>query len=253
MRELLWCRSKGDKAAIALAPQWGVLREFLELTPTPSAQRAHYGNGQVHSSDAARIEPRIPAIARPVRRETNMPPAPAPIAAQADLRPMSRADACVVESDSRANVIPSASIPSNQTDHVTDIIELPGGVSILGAVLRHSRELLATTVAIPACPGATLAIDRDRSLVLFAQLGPGLNGLNSIAAGLKWIEEARHLLAMALPQLKVDVDATPRVRLLVDHADRSASGLAPMLTDARVTIQTYRQVKWGGRSGLMVE
>ena len=45
----------------------------------------------------------------------------------------------------------------------------------------------------------------------------------------------------------------PQLSLLVDRADAGAATLEPMLQSGNVTIETYRKLKWGGKTGLLLE
>ncbi|HQY88529.1 MAG TPA: hypothetical protein PK402_07710 [Tepidisphaeraceae bacterium] len=240
--EVLWCRAKGDKAAIAQGVHWQVLKEFLELTPDESANRAHYGEMAVDATSDLNIEIK-PALA-PV------PSFEAPIAdGSAELAAGRRPPTATPLTKE-----PPMQIPSMQPAEIlSDVIDLPDGVSVLSAIMQQGHQLLGTPIQIPMCPGATVAVDRERSLVLVAQLGAGLNGLNAIAAGIKWLEESRQLVAMAMPQLAINIDLMPRVHMLIDRNDRTAEALNPLLGNARITIQTYRKLKWGGRTGLLLE
>jgi hypothetical protein len=58
---------------------------------------------------------------------------------------------------------------------------------------------------------------------------------------------------MALPQAAIDANATPQLRLFVDHADLNAAALQPMLQAGTVTVHAYRRLRWGGRNGLLLE
>ena len=58
---------------------------------------------------------------------------------------------------------------------------------------------------------------------------------------------------MAMPQLAIDVQIPPHVRLVVDQNDLSADALQPLLQVDTVSIQTYRRVRWGDRRGLLLE
>jgi hypothetical protein len=58
---------------------------------------------------------------------------------------------------------------------------------------------------------------------------------------------------MALPQLAIDTTLTPAVVLLVDHSDLSAEILQPLLQTGTVTVQAYRKVIWGAKTGLLLE
>ncbi len=101
--------------------------------------------------------------------------------------------------------------------------------------------------------GATVGIGRDRNMVLVAQAGAGLAGMDAIAAAVRWLDDSKQLIAMAMPQLAIDAGAPTQVMLLIDHADRTAEGLRPLLGNSRITIRTYRKLKWAGRTGLLLD
>jgi hypothetical protein len=273
INEVLWCRARGDKAALATGPHWQVLREFLDLTPDASANAAHFGvhpdavghdpSQQFHAHHPDRTNHPEPADLDPWAEPVNDPPQsssrstshrhhaqPTP---SAEARPMQvhpDLTHAIHASPTSNHAIDSADGPSSV---IPEVVELPQGVSVLSAILRTGASLLPTPVSIPMCPGAVLAVGRDRALVLVAQLGSGLSGLTSIAAGIKWLEESRQLLSMAMPQLAVDAQIAPRVHLLIDHADRLADSVRPLLGNSRITIQTYRQVRFSGRMGLLLD
>ncbi len=94
---------------------------------------------------------------------------------------------------------------------------------------------------------------RDRRIVLVAVARQGLAELPSISYAFRWLLENRGLIGMALPQLSIDVQQSPQLRLLVDQADSSASTLKPILQTGQVTVQTYRKLRWSGRRGLLLE
>ncbi len=140
----------------------------------------------------------------------------------------------------------------------TEIADLPGGevteTAVLSAVLRNGNaNLIECPVKPPTCPTATLAVGRDRRLVLLAVAKRGLGEVRNIAAAYKWVADNRPLLSMALPQFAIDANAAPRLRLVVDRADAGADLLLPMSENANVTVQTYRKLRWGGRIGLLLE
>jgi hypothetical protein len=58
---------------------------------------------------------------------------------------------------------------------------------------------------------------------------------------------------MAVPQLAVDGHKHPRLTLLVDHGDMTAEVLAPMLESSTVNVRAYRKLRWGGKTGLLLE
>jgi hypothetical protein len=103
------------------------------------------------------------------------------------------------------------------------------------------------------CPEALLAVGRDQRLMLLAIAGRGLSQLLSIGQSHRWMSENGELIRMALPQLAIDTTLTPAVVLLVDHSDLSAEILQPLLQTGTVTVQAYRKVKWGAKTGLLLE
>ena len=266
---VLWCRGSHDKGQLANAPQWRVMQQFLELTPDAAADAAHYGTADDAGDDA--IEQSLRAelsetqttdgtdamIKTPSFSTTessfaaNQPMSIPPLA-----RPMAPA---AVESSSppaMAAMSPMSIAPAAAPmtiDATNDVIELPEGASVLSVVLKGGSGLLATPITPPMCPSATLAVGRDRGLVLVAEAGSGLAGMEAIAAAVRWLDDSKQLIVMAMPQLAIDAAVATRVELLIDHADRSAEGLRPLLGNSRITIRTYRKLRWAGRTGLLLD
>jgi hypothetical protein len=138
-----------------------------------------------------------------------------------------------------------------------DVIELPAGsgdpTSIVQAVLRGGGELVPCPVHPPMCPHACLAVSRDRRLVLVAVASQGLSDLRSIGQAYRWMNESRPLISMAMPQFAIDSHQLPRLHLLVDHADMSAEILQPLLQSQNVQVHAYRRLRWGSKTGLLLE
>jgi hypothetical protein len=67
------------------------------------------------------------------------------------------------------------------------------------------------------------------------------------------MSENRTLIAMALPQFSIDTTITPAMRLLVDYADLTSDILQPMFEHGSVTVQAYRKLRWGPRTGLLLD
>ena len=103
------------------------------------------------------------------------------------------------------------------------------------------------------CPHASLAVSRDRRLVLVAVARQGLSDLRAIGQAYRWLIENRPLIGMAVPQFAIDAHQLPQLHLLVDHADMTAEVLQPMLQSANVTVHAYRKLRWGGKTGLLLE
>jgi len=144
-------------------------------------------------------------------------------------------------------------------DSIPEVIELPTDANeraILDAVVRQGGadgRWVLCPIHPPMCPEALLAVGRDQRLMLLAVAGRGLGQLLSIGQALRWMTENTELIRMALPQLAIDAAATPCVRVLVDHNDLAADVLQPLLQSGTVTVQAYRKVRWGGKTGLLVE
>jgi hypothetical protein len=144
-------------------------------------------------------------------------------------------------------------------DSIPEVIELPAEAnerSILDAVVRQGGadgRWVLCPIHPPMCPQALLAVGRDQRLMLLAVAGRGLGQLLSIGQALRWMAENTELIRMALPQLAIDAAATPCVRVLVDHNDLAADVLQPLLQSGTVTVQAYRRVRWGGKTGLLLE
>jgi hypothetical protein len=154
---------------------------------------------------------------------------------------------------------PSETTPAdNARGDESDVIDLPhdeaSDMVIVEAILRHSSgELVECPIAPPMCPDARLAVSRDRRIVMLAVSKRGLADLNTIGQGYKWLQENQNLIGMAVPQLAIDAHQQPRLSLLVNHADSNAQTLQPMLEGGNVTVKTYRKLRWGGKTGLLLE
>jgi len=148
--------------------------------------------------------------------------------------------------------------PMESAGEETEVTELPAGqdgeAGVLAAVLSQaSLGLVASPVKAPAAPQAVLAIGRDRRLVLLAVARQGLSELKALGQAYRWVIENRPLIAMALPQFAIDAHAMPALRLLVDRRDLSAEQLQPLLQTGNVIVQTYRKLRWGPKTGLLLE
>ncbi|MFT3785831.1 MAG: hypothetical protein QM770_06650 [Tepidisphaeraceae bacterium] len=247
VQTVLWCRSTRDKAMLAAAPQWRVLQDFLEIEPDQDADDAHFGTS---ISDAG-TEPVIiesNASELPPPKRSAQPVANLSIPSIA--APRANAQAPAIE---QATVSPMTITPAATDNVLSEVIELPAGASVLSAVLSRDPGLIATPVTAPMCVGSTVAVSRDGALTLVAQAGTGLAGLGTIASAVSWLEASRGLIAMAMPQLRIDATAAIRVHLLVEHADRDAEALKPLVTSDKVAVQTYRKLRWGQKTGLLLE
>ena len=137
-------------------------------------------------------------------------------------------------------------------DTVLDLPADAGPAAVIAAVLKASPDLAAAPVAPPVLPSAAVAVSRHGRLTLLAAADGGAD-LRPIVAGFRWLAENRPLLAMAMPQFKIDPAAEPHLRLFVDRLNGSAEALRPLLRDDQVTVRTYRTLRWGEKTGLLLE
>jgi hypothetical protein len=242
---VICCRATRDKAQLAAAPQWQIVRDFLarsrhdlqfdeyvqayppESAPQPAAD-----------APAANVVADIvvPNLQNQHRVVTAAEPAPS-------TQPMSS--------------VPPMMTPVPSTSEASDVIDLPSGGAdpemILSAILRSGGEWAECAIKPPMCPDARLAVGRDRRLVMLAVAREGLADLRPIGRGYQWLTENRGLIAMALPQCSIDAHSMPRLHLIVDQSDMSAETLQPMLESGNVKVQAYRKLRWGEKLGLLLE
>lgn len=223
--QVLVCRTTRDKAAVATAPQWQIVTDFI-------ARRSNENRGE----SAAELPHAIDLDTIP----TSAPAAPA-----------------IVLPSAPTMTIAPTDINEEASDMFTDVIDLPAGAesaaAIVSATVRGGTELVECPVKPPMLEDARLAVARDRRLVMLAVAKQGLSDLRLIGEAWRWMNENRQLIAMAMPQLSIDPHQMPSLRLLIDRADLSATTLQPLLQTGNVTVQTYRKLRWGAKTGLLLE
>lgn len=153
---------------------------------------------------------------------------------------------------------PIAAAPAKPQEAISEVIDLPDGPLddgiVVNAMLRRfMNDLVECPLPLTACPQAKLVVGRDRQLMVLAAARQGLAELRAIGTAYRWVIENRALIAMALPQLAIDAHSLPHLRLMIDQADADAEVLRPILQSNTVTVQTYRRVRWGDRTGLLLE
>jgi hypothetical protein len=244
--------------ASARRAAWSAVSGLLALAPDDAADRAHYGEDVAPPSPAQRPIV-IPQLARPIvpaAKPVELVEEPAVVEPVVVAAPMVVAPIPNGEQARRLNEEPKREVPMAASVEVSDeVIELPEGASVLSAVLKSGTQLLATPIAPPMCQGATVAVDRDRAIVLVAQANVGLAGVDAIATAVRWLDDSKQLIAMAMPQLAIDATLPARVLLLVDQSDRAAIAVRPLFagSDGRVTVRSYRKLRWAGRVGLLLD
>lgn len=261
---VMYCRPTRDKGQMATQPQWGIVSEFLARAVGPGA-----GTG-VDASDAAEggelvedvvIEDRsgtgaVESAVRDVVGDVVVVTAPQPAA---PVETITVAPVPVTPAGSQGvgggagTAKPQAAGPA--FDEVIDLADDSGTAdAVLSAVLRQNNgTYVECPVRAPMCGGVRVAVGRDRGVVLFAVAREGLGELRNIGQAYRWLSDNRPLLSMALPQFAIDTNQPPRLRLLVDHSDLSADALQPVLQSGHVTVQSYRKLRWGGKTGLLLD
>jgi len=236
--QVMCCRTEHDKAQLASAAHWQIVAELV------NEAASHAEEEPPAPIDAA---PPAPAAA-----EAGPAQSPQPHETIADAMPATRPFASVGPQDE--GPAPAPFRPAPLMPEVVDLADGNSEESIVSAVLRHSvNEVIECPIRPPMCPQARLGVSRERRIILIAVAGHGLGALKAIGQAYRWVNENRALLAMALPQFALDAHQLPHLRLLVDHADVNAEVLAPMFQVSTVSIHTYRRVRWGQRTGLLLD
>ena len=242
---VLLCRPTRDKAQMGNPPQWGVVSEFLARAKAGAGAREEV----VETIDRA-AEQGEELVEDTAEESLSVSDAPAPVVPQA---PVAQAPPAV---PTKTPFAQSDARPSG--GGYQDVLELPeqgaSAEAVLSAVLRQNNgNYVECPVRAPMCSEVRVAVSRDRGIVLFAVAREGLGDLRSIGHAFRWVSENRALLGMALPQFAIDTNQSPRLRLLVDQSDMAADLLQPVLQSEHVTVQSYRKLRWGGRTGLLLD
>ena len=266
---VLLCRPTRDKAQLANPPQWQVLADFLDRA------RHEAGHDDAEPLDEAvdaedvmvetierSDEQGVGTVSAPVQDmeviespEIVLPPTPVsqttPVqGAAVEFAPLPPAAPTV-----SAASPPHAPAPAGGYQEVVELSDQGDPAeAVLSAVLRQNHgTYVECPVRAPMSGDVRLAVSRDRGIVLFAVAREGLGDLRSIGQAFRWVSENRTLLGMALPQFAIDTHQSPRLRLLVDQSDLSADLLQPVLQSEHVTVQSYRKLRWGNRTGLLLD
>lgn len=252
---LIEIASTSDKAAAASGAHWQIIEELLEQAKM-SLPRAST----------------IPAASTPETKTQDTESATASAPAE---------NVSIAFEDSQEHEAPVMSFPKKKipvkttvsipplppegpklmitqdADPYLNVIDLPESPDASDAILEavmaaNSNQWMACPIRPPFPAPARLAVSRDRRLVIVALASEGLDGLRSIGLALNWVVENKQLLAMALPQLSID-GGSPMLTLLVDRADADAELLKPLFASTIVRIQTFQRLRWGGKTGILLE
>jgi hypothetical protein len=256
---LIMCvRPTRDKAQMASATQWDIVGSFLASiqekpalagkssvepasSPMPAASSPA---GMRHVADIPLRSTGHPHNTHPTSAHSALPTAPETQTHQAPAMPHAPS---VSET---FKIGPSIAMQ----DDVVELADADASAgAILSAVIRHEAgEMLECPVRPPMDPDTRLAVDRQGGLVLLAVSRTGLADLGTIGQAYRWLMENRPLITMAVPQLAICSHQMPRLRLLVDQADLAADTLQPLVHSGNVTVQAYRKLRWGGKTGLLL-
>jgi hypothetical protein len=225
----------GRERQMGIGPQWQVMADFLAKTKsTPPATAPQ---------ETAPPAKNVQEAKEPMQNKTHAP--------------MSQQAPMMTEQRPAASAAPMR-LTSKAMDEVSDVIELPDAATtteaIIAAVMNSEMSsLMECPIPVPRCPEAKLVVTRDRQMMLLAVKGSDMTDLRPIAQAYQWMCENRRLIAMALPQLAIDPNAEPMLRLMVDRLDADSQAMHSMFYGATVTVQIYRRLRWQGRTGLLVE
>jgi hypothetical protein len=229
------------REAIGPGPQWAIVDDLLNRAREQTA-----------ATEPAAVEEELPSLERKAMQSIDIE-VPKPLSRFAQQAEPSQP---APRMPTPAPVMKLASTePADDEQQVWDI---PAGQatepSVLAAVMKNpATGLIESPVRPPQCPAALVAVSRDHKLVLVAVARRGLTELRSIGLAYKWMVENRPLLSMALPQFSIDPESMPTLKLIVEHSDADADMLVPMTENGNVSIQTYRKLRWGDRTGLLLE
>jgi hypothetical protein len=248
---VLCCRATRDKAQLATAPQWDIVGSFLGKSRGETVE--------INESHVADIEMPVQEPVMNVQSQATAKQHIADVVVPQGAPTAEPAAAVQVPMMSMpAMPAPPAPTLTVQPIETNEVIDLPAGevtpMNIIHAILQScGSQMIECPVKPPTCPEASLAVGRDHRIVLLAVAKQGLSDLRAIGRGYQWLIENRGLVSMAMPQFAIDAHQLPQLRLLVDQSDMTAEILQPMLQASNVTVQAYRKLRWGGKTGLLLE
>ncbi len=250
---VMCCRPTRDKAQLASAPQWDIVSDFLTRAKSQPMEEEKLSHAPTMEVDHAESTAAAERDLKQMVAEVVVTPAEASAAVSGGTSgaPVEAAPMAFSAASSSGAPMPPVDAADNE---VIDLVAGDSADAILASVLHAApRDLIECPIRPPMCPGARLAVTRERGLALLAVTGKGLTDLRAIGQSYRWLIENRPLIAMAMPQFAIDAHRLPSLRLFVDHADLTADVLQPMLQTGNVTVQAYRKLRWGGKTGLLLE
>jgi len=237
----LWCRAGAN-----VSEHWTAVTRFVEQCVAPSDSTSAAEDAPDESDE---LEISAQAAAAPTNANMEMQsPATGPI-------PMP-----TMPTMPTMTPAPTASIglttPAPAVAGIDEVIDLPSDADagrILQAVLQGQSDWIASPLKAPHCEFASVAVDRDGRLALLAAAGGGISQLPQISRAYAWLIENRSLVKLALPQMNIDATALPKLTLFIDEADSTSGELTVVLQSGSVSIRTFRRLRWGQKTGLVLE
>jgi hypothetical protein len=233
---VLWCRASGPTQ-----DHWNAVMNLAQET-----------DAQVEVEVNREAEHKKPADGNPQA----FPECQSPLAAD----PVAKEPVISIpqQEEPQMKITPETIAPSISRDNIQDeVFDLAAGSdeaeSIVATILRNESQWIAAPVKAPMHESATVAVDRDGRLLLAAAAGSGLADLPLVSKAFAWLTENRSLVRLAMPQMNIDARTLPRLVLAVDQLDATGGKLATLLQGADVTVRTYRRLRWGEKTGLLLE
>lgn len=255
---VMCCHPTRDKAQLALGTQWQVVEEFLEHTKEETKPAVDPAMAPVRAIEDAAEEPVIRLMpAEPLEPESIV----SPEESKHFKEPLPETPAMsYVSSKIMSAPIVEEKPVMTMSQNSDDVIELVGNdtneSAIIASVMQNgigAGQFVECPIAPPMRSTAKLAVTRDRRITLIAVARQGLSDLRTIGQAYRWLVENRALIAMAMPQMSIDAHAMPHLNVLIDQSDTTADLLQPLLSAGHVTVRTYRKLRWGGKTGLLLE
>jgi hypothetical protein len=146
----------------------------------------------------------------------------------------------------------SPTAPAYQETEMPEVLEITAAdaPAILTAIVSRRTDWVASPVSPPMSSSSRIAVDREGRLNLLAVADGSLAELKTISRAYQWLNENRALVRMALPQMNIDAAAMPRLTLF---AEQGVAASLSSIFQGNVTIETYRRVRWGEKTGLLLE
>lgn len=223
---VLWCRASGATQA-----HWAAVMEFAGKSRADAVEEIKKP-ADSHPRALSEVQPPVPVE-------------PEPVAAEAPIE------------TPQMKITPETAATARARGAEDEVFDLAAGSdeseSIVATILRGESQWIACPVKAPMCSSATVAVDRAGRLLLAAAAGSGLIDLPLVSQAFAWLIENRALVRLAMPQLNIDAKSLPRLVLAVDQADANGGGLATLLQGADVSVRTYRRLRWGEKTGLLLQ